>query len=75
MPYDNTKFAFSIRGMKNLFRRVTNKRISEDSARELGQELDEYASEVSGQALQIAHEDDRKTVRGSDIREAVKQLD
>lgn len=75
MPYDNTNFAFSISGMKKLFGKVTNKRVSEDSARELGQELDDFASEVSKEAIEVASDDGRKTVRSGDIRQAVKNLD
>lgn len=74
MVYDNTNFEFSIRSMKNLFREVTNLRISEGSAEELGEELDEFATEVSEKAIEIAEEKGRKTVRGEDIRDAIREL-
>lgn len=63
---------FSIRSMKLLIQENTEKRVGEDSAAALGEFLDKWGVEVSKDALEIAEEDDRKTVRADDIRKALR---
>lgn len=62
---------FSIRSMKKTIEGETDKRVSEDAAIELGKLVEEYAKEIAVEALEIAHSDDRVTVRESDMRKAL----
>lgn len=62
---------FSISKMKDIIKRQGNKRVSEDSAKELGNTLEMFAGDVAEEAIAIAKEDGRKTVRAEDIREAI----
>ena len=48
------------------------KRVSEDSAKELGKVLETFAGDVSEEAIAVAKDKDRKTVRGEDIRDALQ---
>lgn len=64
---------FSIRSMKNLIRANTEKRVSEGSAESLGQFLDEWSQEIGEDAVEIAEDDGRKTVRAEDIRKALNR--
>lgn len=62
---------FSINKMKEMFKKETDKRVSLKSAELLGQELQEYGSEITERAIEIAESNDRITVRASDIRKAI----
>ncbi|MFB6144242.1 MAG: histone [Candidatus Nanohaloarchaea archaeon] len=62
---------FSISKMKELIKNEGDKRVSEDSARELGEVLERFAGDVAEEAIAIAREESRKTVRAEDIREAL----
>ena len=73
MVYDNTDFEFSIRSIRRLFKNSTNKRVSEDSLKELGQEMNDFGLKVTKKAMEVAEEDGRETVRGEDIRQAVRE--
>ena len=59
--------------MKGLIKENTQKRVSEDSAEGLGEFLDEWSQEISEDAVEVAAEDDRKTVRAEDIRKALNR--
>lgn len=63
---------FSIRSMRQIFKKNTGKRVSEDAAKELGEFLDEWAEEVGEEAIEIAEKDDRTTVRATDIGEVLR---
>jgi histone H3/H4 len=62
---------FSISKMKELIKNQGDKRVSEDSAEELGNVLERFAGDVAEEAIAVAREDDRKTVRAEDIKEAM----
>ncbi|QKQ98138.1 histone [Candidatus Nanohaloarchaea archaeon] len=63
---------FSIYRMKQVLKGETDKRVSEDAATALGEQMDEYGEEVASRAVDIAAEDGRKTVRAEDIRKALR---
>jgi len=62
---------FSVRSMKLLLKENTSKRVSEDSAEALGEQLEEFAEEVASDSIEEAGQDGRKTVRAEDIRQAL----
>ncbi len=63
---------FSTAKMKEIFKNEGSKRVSEDSAEELAEILETFAGDVAEEAIAVAEEDDRKTVREGDIREALR---
>lgn len=63
---------FSTSKMKEIFKSQGNKRVSEDSAEELATVLETFAGDVAEEAIAIAKEDGRKTVREEDIKEALR---
>ena len=63
---------FSISKMKEMIKSQGDKRVSEDSAEELRTILETFAGDIAEEAIAVAREDDRKTVRAEDIREALK---
>lgn len=63
---------FSISKMKEMIKSQGDKRVSEDAADELRQVLEMFAGDVAEEAIAVAQEDDRKTVRGEDVKEALK---
>lgn len=63
---------FSIRSMKMLIQANTEKRVSEDSASELGEFLEEWSKEISSDAVEIAESKGRKTVRSEDVKKALR---
>lgn len=65
---------FSLKKMKKILGIISGKRVSRDAAIELDKDLRDHGREITGEAILIAEEDNRKTVRGSDIREAVEKL-
>lgn len=58
--------------MKELIKSQGDKRVSEESAEELGNLLERFAGDVAEEAVAVANESDRKTVRANDIKEALK---
>ncbi|MFB6209128.1 MAG: histone [Candidatus Nanohaloarchaea archaeon] len=64
---------FSIRSMKQLLKQNTEKRVSEEAAGELGDFLDDWATGVGEESVEVAAEDDRQTVRAEDIREVLRR--
>lgn len=62
---------FSISKMKELIKSQGDKRVSEDSAKELGEVLERFAGDVAEEAIAVAREEGRKTVRAEDIRKAL----
>jgi histone H3/H4 len=58
--------------MKQLIKENSNKRVSEGSAEELRNVLEMYAGDIAEEALAVANDNDRKTVRKEDIKEALR---
>jgi histone H3/H4 len=63
---------FSISKMKQIIKENSNKRVSEGSAEELREVLEMYAGDIAEEAIAVAKDDGRKTVRGEDIRKALR---
>lgn len=63
---------FSVAKMKDMVKTQGDKRVSEDGAEELGDILERFAGDVAEEAIAIAEEKGRKTVRGEDVREALE---
>lgn len=63
---------FSISKMKEMIKSQGDKRVSEDSAEDLRTILETFAGDVAEEAIAVAQEDGRKTVRAEDIREALQ---
>ena len=63
---------FSISKMKEMIKNQGEKRVSEDSAKELGDVLEMFAGDVAEEAVRIAEDDGRKTVRKEDIKQALR---
>ncbi len=62
---------FSIAKMKEIIKGQSDKRVSRDSAKELRVVLERFAGDVAEEAIAIARESGRKTVREEDIRKAL----
>ena len=58
--------------MKLIIQENTEKRVSEDSASALGEFLEGWSTDISEDAIEIAEQKGRKTVRAEDIREALR---
>lgn len=65
---------FSVRSMKKVLAGETDKRISKDSALELREEMEDKASDIAERAKELAENNDRVTVRQSDVRKASREL-
>ncbi|MFB6115354.1 MAG: histone [Candidatus Nanohalobium sp.] len=63
---------FSVAKMKDMIKAQGDKRVSEEGAEELGDVLERFAGDVAEEAIAIADEKGRKTVREEDIREALE---
>jgi len=63
---------FSISKMKEIIKEEGDKRVSKDSAEELREVLEMFAGDVAEEAIAIARDKDRKTVRAEDIRKALR---
>jgi len=63
---------FSVSKMKEMIKSQGNKRVSEDSAEKMGDILEMFAGDVAEEAVGIAEEDGRKTVRAEDIKKALR---
>lgn len=61
----------STRSVTQLIKGETDKRVSSDAGDELAEELEEYATDIAEEAIEVAKENGRKTVRMSDIREVI----
>lgn len=62
---------FSKAKMKEVIKSQGDRRVSEDSAVELGEILERYAGDIAEEAIEVAREKGRKTVRAEDIRDAL----
>lgn len=63
---------FSISKMKQIIKNQSDKRVSEDSAEALREILEMFAGDISEEAIALAREDGRKTVRAEDVRKALR---
>jgi histone H3/H4 len=63
---------FSVAKMKDMIKSQGDKRVSEEGAEELGNVIERFAGDVAEEAIAIAEEKGRKTVREEDIREALE---
>ncbi|MFB6241303.1 MAG: histone [Candidatus Nanosalina sp.] len=63
---------FSVSKMKEMIKNEGDKRVSEDSAEKLGDVLETFAGDVAEEAVAVAEEDGRKTVRAEDIKAALR---
>ena len=62
---------FSLAKMKEMIKSQGDKRVSEDAAEEMRAILEMFAGDVAEEAIAIARENNRKTIRQEDIREAL----
>ena len=58
--------------MRQIFKKKKKKRVSKDAAEELGAFLDDWAEDISQEAVEIAEEDGRSTVRAEDVRQVLR---
>ena len=63
---------FSVSKMKEVIKSQGDKRVSEDSAEQMADVIETFAGDVSEEAIAIAKDKGRKTVRAEDIRDALK---
>lgn len=63
---------FSIAKMKEITKTQGDKRVSEESAEELRDVLERFAGDIAEEAIAVARDDGRKTVRAEDIKEALR---
>lgn len=63
---------FSVSKMKEMIKSQGDKRVSEDAADEMRKILEMFAGDVAEEAIAVSREDNRKTVRREDIKEALK---
>ena len=66
---------FSTASGRRMIKSETGKRVSKDAAVELLRDLEGYARDVAVKAQEVAEHAGRKTVRGGDVKEAVRQLE
>lgn len=65
---------FSKRTVKRIIKSETGMRVSEDAGILLGGEIQDYGTRIAELADEFAESADRKTVRKTDIRKAIRQL-
>jgi len=63
---------FSKLSMKKIMSSQGDKRISEPSKEKLGEVLERFAGDISEEAIAVAKDKGRKTVRSEDIEEALR---
>lgn len=63
---------FSNSKMKEVIKRQTDKRVSEDAAVNLGEVLETFAGDGAEEAIAVAEENGRKTLRAEDVKQALK---
>jgi histone H3/H4 len=63
---------FSVSKMKEMIKTQGDKRVAEDSAEALANVLETFAGDVSEEAIAVAEDKGRKTVRGEDVRDALE---
>lgn len=66
---NNTEF--STRSMKQMIKSQTDKRVSEDAADELAEQIQSIAEELAQEARSFTEMKDRKTVRAEDVQNAL----
>lgn len=68
-----TRTILPLAAMEKLLKKAGAARVSEDAKDALQEVLEDYAMNLGGRAIQLAGHSKRKTVKGSDIKLAVKQ--
>lgn len=63
---------FSVSKMKEMIKTQGDKRVSEESAEKLANVLETFAGDVSEEAIAVAKDKGRKTVREEDVKDALK---
>lgn len=63
---------FSVSKMKEVIKSQGDKRVSENSAEAMADVIETFAGDVSEEAIAVAKDKGRKTVRAEDIRDALK---
>lgn len=63
---------FSISAVKNILKSQGDKRVSKDAAKSLRQVLEMFAGDIAEQAIVVAEEKERKTIRPEDITQSLK---
>ena len=58
--------------MEKLLKKAGAERVSEDAKHELKEVLEAYAINLGGKAVRLAAHAGRKTIKSSDVKEAVK---
>ncbi len=65
---------FSVSTMERIIRKAAKVRVSRDAALELSAILEEYATELSNEAIKLAKHRGAKTVNEGDIRAAASRI-
>jgi len=63
---------FSTDAMKRMIKNNTSKRVGEDAAKELRLLVENHAQELAEKSVEEAENNDRVTVRDSDVVEAIR---
>lgn len=63
---------FSTSAIHDLIKSQGDKRVSEDAAQKLGQILERFGGDIAEEAIALAEEDSRQTVRNQDVKNALK---
>jgi len=58
--------------MEKLLKKAGAARVSEDAKEKLREVMEEYAESIGSKAVRLANHAGRKTVKASDVKEAVK---
>ncbi len=65
---------FSVSTMERIIRKAAKVRVSHDAALELSAIIEEYAAELSNEAIKLAKHRGAKTVNEDDIRAAASMI-
>ncbi|GAI36216.1 unnamed protein product, partial [marine sediment metagenome] len=71
---DENMSEFSVSTMDRIIRKAAKVRVSRDAALELSAIIEEYATELSNEAIKLAKHRGAKTVNESDIRAAALRI-
>lgn len=63
---------FSKLAMKKILKSQGDKRVSEKSSKKLAEVLEQFAGDIAEEAIAVANDKDRKTVRAEDIKDALR---
>lgn len=63
---------FSNAKMKEIIKQQTGKRVSKNAGQELGEVIETFAGDVAEEAIALAENDGRKTLKARDVRQALR---